>query len=113
MINICKHYKHPRGCTCKIACAQQLLSNRAVCASQLYYTMGLEQECKDLKERLDRVEEDLKYQCVDCMNVKSDRCRKALEEIEECVKEYVDNKELYNRRLNKILNIINKVKEKR
>lgn len=42
-----------------------------------------EQECEELKERLVRTEEDLKYQCVDCMNVKSDRYRKALEEIEE------------------------------
>ena len=41
------------------------------------------QECEDLKERLVKTEEDLKYQCVDCMNVKSDRYRKALEEIEE------------------------------
>ena len=41
-----------------------------------------EQECEELKERLERIEEDLKYQCVDCMNIKSDRYRKALEEIE-------------------------------
>ena len=41
-----------------------------------------EQECEELKERLVKTEEDLKYQCVDCMNVKSDRYRKALEEIE-------------------------------
>ena len=43
------------------------------------------QECEELKERLERIEEDLKYQCVDCMNVKSDRYRKALEEIEKIV----------------------------
>ena len=43
------------------------------------------QECEELKERLVRTEEDLKYQCVDCMNVKSDRYRKALEEIEEYI----------------------------
>ena len=42
----------------------------------------LKQECEELKERLERTEEDLKYQCVDCMNVKSDRYHKALEEIE-------------------------------
>lgn len=42
----------------------------------------LKQECEELKERLVRTEEDLKYQCVDCMNVKSDRYRKALDEIE-------------------------------
>lgn len=46
------------------------------------------QECEDLKERLERTEEDLKYQCVDCMNVKSDRYRKALDEIEEYIKKY-------------------------
>ena len=45
-------------------------------------------ECEELKERLVRTEEDLKYQCVDCMNVKSDRYRKALEEIEEQCKCY-------------------------
>ena len=39
-------------------------------------------ECEKLKERLERTENDLKYQCVDCMNVKSDRYRKALKEIE-------------------------------
>ena len=41
----------------------------------------LEHEREELKERLERVEEDLKHQCVDCMNIKSDRYRKALEEI--------------------------------
>lgn len=45
----------------------------------------LSQECEELKERLDRTEEDLKYQCVDCMNVKSDRYRKALEGIEKVI----------------------------
>lgn len=40
--------------------------------------------------------EELKYQCVDCMNVKSDRYRKALEEIEEYIKKYeCDNCEEY------------------
>ena len=43
------------------------------------------QECEELKERLVRTEEDLKYQCVDCMNVKSDRYREALEEIEKVI----------------------------
>lgn len=43
------------------------------------------QECEELKERLVRTEEDLKYQCVDCMNVKSDRYRKALKEIKEII----------------------------
>ena len=48
----------------------------------------LKQECEELKERLERTEEDLKYQCVDCMNVKSDRYRKTLEEIEKYTKKY-------------------------
>ena len=45
--------------------------------------LKLSQECKELKERLERTEEDLKYQCVDCMNVKSDRYRKAITRIRE------------------------------
>ena len=49
-------------------------------------------ECEELKERLVRTEEDVKYQCVDCMNVKSDRYRKALEEIEELVKSLNENR---------------------
>ena len=48
----------------------------------------LEHEREELKERLERVEEDLKHQCVDCMNIKSDRYRKALEEIEGLVKNF-------------------------
>ena len=40
-----------------------------------------------------------------------EKYKQALEEIEKCIKEYIDNKELYNRRLNKILDIINKIKE--
>ena len=51
-----------------------------------------EQECEELKERLVRTEEDLKYQCVDCMNVKFDRYRKALEEIKEILEIHKDNK---------------------
>lgn len=46
------------------------------------------QECEELEERLERTEEDLKYQCADCMNIKSDLYRKALEEIEEIVKSF-------------------------
>lgn len=40
-----------------------------------------------------------------------EKYKQALEEIEKCIKEYIDNKELYNRRLNKILDIINKIKD--
>ena len=60
---------------------------RAVCFKDVNKQLGykyltIKQECEELKERLVRTEEDLKYQCVDCMNVKSDRYRKALEKIE-------------------------------
>ena len=64
-------------------------------------------ECEDLKERLERTEEDLKYQCVDCMNVKSDRYRKALEEIEEYINQY---EMLGKLNIKYILDIINKAK---
>lgn len=72
------------------------------------------QECEELKERLERTEEDLKYQCVDCMNVKSDRYRKALEEIEKvCIedtREFADGTQLRYDSLDEILDIINKAK---
>ena len=80
------------------------------------------QECEELKERLERTEEDLKYQCVDCMNVKSDRYRKALEEIERELKEDIygesqecrcdDFEECLNCVKTQILNIISKAKER-
>lgn len=97
------------------------------------YKLGLidelKQECEELKERLVRTEEDLKYQCVDCMNVKSDRYRKALEEIEEIAKSFNKNELCFYKEINecdccdmgadcnylrraKILYIINKAKEK-
>ena len=69
------------------------------------------QECEDLKERLERTEEDLKYQCVDCMNVKYDRYRKALEEIEDICKNGVYDE--FGMPLDEcgfILDIINKAK---
>ena len=74
---------------------------------------------KELKERLVRTEEDLKYQCVDCMNVKSDRYRKALEEIEEHYEKVVKNLTTYDdsydanisiEALHNISDIINKAK---
>ena len=74
----------------------------------------LEQECEELKERLERIEEDLKYQCVDCMNVKSDRYHKALEEIEKvCIEDtriFADGTEVRYDSLDDILDIINKAK---
>lgn len=81
----------------------------------------LKHENEELKERLVRTEEDLKYQCVDCMNVKSDRYRKALEEIEEELKEDIycesqecgcnDSEECLRCTKDLILNIINKAKD--
>ena len=72
------------------------------------------QECEELKERLVRTEEDLKYQCVDCMNVKSGRYRKALEEIEEYINSQGINHKwnMYIQRFRSgILDIINKAKD--
>lgn len=77
-------------------------------------------ECDELKEELARIEEDLKYQCVDCMNIKSDRYRKALEEIGKIVK--INCEEICGRKFEdcndflcsskNILDIINKAKGK-
>ena len=55
MTNICKYYKHPKGCTCKdpFKCLEQLCSNPMICTSNLYYAMGLEQECEELKKLAD------------------------------------------------------------
>lgn len=71
---------------------------------------------KELKERLVRTEEDLKYQCVDCMNVKSDRYRKALDEIEGYVNSQLDGfgNDVYAMdkvAINEILDIINEAKD--
>ena len=92
---------------------------RAVCFKDVNKQLGykyltIKQECEELKERLVRTEEDLKYQCVDCMNVKSDRYRKALEKIEKyCNYKFCDKfgefTELINK--NSILDIINKAKD--
>ena len=70
-------------------------------------------ECEELKERLERIEEDLKYQCVDCMNIKSDRYRKALEEIEEVADDYNrvgKTSQYYRDGFEQILDTINKAK---
>lgn len=69
-------------------------------------------ENEELKERLERIEKDLKYQCVDCMNVKSGRYRKALDEIEDyCNKQISLTGDLpFRTTESDILDIINKVK---
>ena len=98
-----------------------------ICESKNNYEQ-LKQECEELKERLDRTEEDLKYQCVDCMNCQSDRYRKALGEIEEIVKSLNENRMCFYDDINdcsncdmntdcnylrksKILDIINEAKD--
>ena len=127
--NLCENYSKEVGCynTFDGSCIQeqcftykllqQLQAKEQECetlASQLDFEVQkkecLEQECEELKERLVRTEEDLKYQCVDCMNVKSDRYRKALEEIEGIVKNFGSYAAWQEQRINKILDIINKAK---
>lgn len=69
------------------------------------YNLGI--ECIELKERLERTEEDLKYQCVNCMNIKSNHYRKALEEIKEIAGMCPE----FDSSAKRIYNIINKVNE--
>jgi hypothetical protein len=38
-----------------------------------------------LKEKIKRVEDDLKYTCVDCMNVRSNKYYEALNDIEKLI----------------------------
>lgn len=74
----------------------------------------LMKEVDELKERLERTEEDLKYQCIDCMNTKSNRYRKALEEIKKvCLEDtytFADGTQVRYDSLDDIIDIINKVK---
>ena len=67
MTNICKYYKHPKGCTCKdpFKCLEQLCSNPMICTSNLYYAMGLEQECEELKSYIKLIEKyNRKYEAI-------------------------------------------------
>lgn len=57
MINICKFYKHERGCSCPYDCVQQLSTDRSVCVSDLYYAMGLKQERDCYLEALKEIED--------------------------------------------------------
>lgn len=116
------------GCFCLFKIKQYMNNNKLI--EDLRYELKCkEQECEELEERLKRTEEDLKYQCVDCMNVKSDRYRKTLEEIEEIAKSFNKNELCFYKEINecdccdmgadcnylrraKILYIINKAKEK-
>lgn len=48
---ICKYYQHPKICTGKDVCGEKLVeANAALCCSNLYYSMALEQENKRLLE---------------------------------------------------------------
>ena len=83
-----------------------------LCVKELLQQLARKtEECEELKERLERTEEDLKYQCVDCMNVKSDRYRKALDKIREaCLKDtytFADGTTVRYDTLDDILEIIN------
>lgn len=95
------------------------------CKEQQFYNCYFKQlarktqECEELKERLVRTEEDLKYQCVDCMNVKYDSYRKALDEIEKATK--INCEEICGRKFEdcndtscfsaELLGIVNKAKD--
>lgn len=109
MTNICKYYKHPKGCTCndRFKCLEQLYPN--VCTSNLYYAMGLEQERKELKNNLHIANTNHKAAEQEC-----DRYRKALEKIESiCLEDaytFADGTVLRYDSLDDILDIINKVK---
>lgn len=63
-------------------------------------------ECEELKKKIET------YKCsTNCHKyIEADRYRKTLEEIEEVINGYMNKNELYNRRLNKIFDIISKAK---
>lgn len=73
----------------------------------------LEQECEELKEKFKQFFGIDNQECWDIAFLKDEnaRYRKTLEEIEEVINGYINKNELYNRRLNKILDIISKAKE--
>lgn len=113
MTNICKYYKHPKGCTCKdpFKCLEQLCSNPMICTSNLYYAMGLEQECEELKNKIKKLRKNL------ALEIEINDCyRKALEEIEEianetCIDSQSDCKSCnFSCEHKDILDIINKAK---
>lgn len=89
-----------------------------LCVKELLQQLARKtEECEELKERLERTEEDLKYQCVDCMNVKSDRYRTAITKIKNLAefsyRPYITCGE-YNETcivLTNILNVIEEIKE--
>ena len=108
MNEICKYYKHPKGCTCKDRwkCVLQLYPN--VCTSNLYYAAGLEQECKNLKRDLQKGFNSFLKQKEELF--KEIKCyHKALEEIEGIVSKdyYNDTWADLSIKLDKILDIIN------
>ncbi len=61
MIRMCHYYKHRKICTYAKNCGEQLPSNKSICTSNLYYSMGLEKECEKLEARVKYLEEKLKW----------------------------------------------------
>ena len=110
MIDICKFYKHKRGCTCPYACGGQLSSDNSIYTSDLYYAKGLEQKYEELKSESFTRESLISMQEKDI-----DRYRKALEEIEKCCLEdthtFADGTKLRYDSLDDILDIISKTKD--
>lgn len=74
---ICKYYKHPKNCTNKDFCMEQLISEPTHCCSILYYSMGLEQEIKNEKEAAQ----------IDINNLEQ-ACSELKKELEEKIQEY-------------------------
>lgn len=60
MVRICHYYKHRKICKYDKICGEQLPSNKSVCTSNLYYSMGLEKKCESLKSRVNELEENIK-----------------------------------------------------
>ena len=59
MVRMCHYYKHRKICTYDKNCGEQLPSNKYICTSNLYYSMGLEKECENLEARVRELEEKL------------------------------------------------------
>lgn len=101
-IKICKYYKHPKTCTNPNSCAEQLISHPQLCCSKLYYSMGLEEVNEKYKQALDEIEQAI-----------SDFPSKGIQDIPqtqtECTSYFLNVSEA---KLQKILDIINKAKEK-
>lgn len=60
MVRMCHYYKHRKICKYDKICGEQLPSNKSICTSNLYYSMGLEKECENLEARVKKLEAKLK-----------------------------------------------------